>query len=1165
MRSANTRLSLLPFVQSYDGGKLGARLLMLPSGNPLSALDATNPAGDSFATAPLQLSVVLTSGLAAMPPLGVQTVTSEPSPAPPQAEELFEALAAEFNIDPAPAAAQPRRASTNIKKYLPPSYRVASGLTRSRTPFAVTDDSFCCTRKTKPVLHKLPDPAAPIPWGKVIAAALRQPVLAEALGLIRPLVIAVPAGALDKGGWLHVALDAADDAGLGGTPGSVAVYAARIGPLTLPRRCFSPVLFPVPPSGAASYDEPFAEAVDYADGFAKVVHASQQRTSDPLGEKDDGTRPVKETGIRLGWDDEQVTIWLNRQIDPGLADQDAPMGVRGFRLDARTLGDPAWHSLCRASGPVSVGAAPLGNFDGELNVETHPVQLDAQTTGDFWLAPYFTRWTGASLVGDPVALQLAGHPAPAGRAGVVAANPDVSLTYGTSYEFRVRLADHTGGGPETADDPTVPGPAPVTVHHFRRWVRPGQPQVERPAVDDATAIVVRRPRLGWPAYPCTGVPGALADLLTDLPVARAAGREVGLPDPDVAAVEVTVQVRWPAFDPDVQDRWRTVYTTSRPFPADLAEPLTLALAWTDAHDVAGLGALAAGPLPLPTSRDLRVELRALGREDAALVYFGADDVRRGALVSVLLRKEADDETGLLLPAEPAEAVRGVFLQPSPPADPTLAYATRAAGQSGQPGDEAQRLSASIELIAHDATLRGRPGRRTVFSCAAGVRHVIGPDAGSLTIATQIDLARQWLVCLRVTLDRDWSWDGLAPAGIAVMRDGNAVGQIQMAASLAGDAVLADPDRSQVDLVFIDAVDGKPPVGEFPRPLDLTYHLVASFRSEPAAKDDPLLELPIELPATTPPTQVPRLISAGIALSPYVHSDDYSSTDPRRRMIWLEFDRATDDPQDSYFSRVLRAVPDPLLLGTSDDTVPEEPVDPPLPVDPEWTRVIVPGQSDDRAGIGAMQRLLAGDSPTHFLLPLPPGVHEGDPELLGFFTYEFRVGHDQQWSTAQGRFGAALRVTGLQHPAPTLTCSVRRLTTGIVASAPYAGPVFQGVSLRPRVPATRMWILLYAQVIQADATTWRNVLLGRKPAPPRNREDERRPQASLYGVAAWNEFEAESLLLTIGLGSDAPLSCLAVEVLPGGVPAADPLGADLGHERILRASPLVPIPELCQCG
>jgi hypothetical protein len=924
------------------------------------------------------------------------------------------------------------------------------------------------------------------------------------------------------------------------------------------------VLFPVPPSGAASYDEPFAEAVDYADGFAKIVHAAQQRTADPLGEKDDGTRPIKETGVRLGWDDEQVTIWLNRQVDPALADQDAPMGVRGFRIDARQQGDPAWHSLCKASGPVKVGDVAVGDFDGELNVETHPVQLDAQTTGDYWLSPYFVRWTGASLAGDPVGLQLAGHPAPAGPPGVVPAVPDVTLTYGTTYEFRIRLADHSGGGPEPADPPMVPGPSPVGTLHFRRWVRPGLLPVDRPATPDATTVVVLRPRLGWPAYPCTGAANALADLLADLPAARAEGREVGLPDPDVTAIQVTVQVRWPAFDPEVQDRWRTIYTTSRPFPADPTASASLALSWVDVHDASVVAAPATGPLPLPTSRDVRIELRALCREDPTLDYFGADDVRTGGLVSVLLRKEAQDESGLLLPVEPGIALRAVFLQPSPPSDPTLAFTVRAAGQGGQPGDEAQRLAASIDEIAHELTLRGTPGRRTVFGCSPRLRHVLGPDVGSLSVASRADLTRHWLVCIRATMARDWSWDGLAPDGIAVTRDGDVVGNLQLAAALADDAVAGEPDRSEVDLVFIDVVDGKPPVGQFPRPLHLSYRLSAAFRAEPGAKDDPLREMAIELPVTTPPTQIPRLLSAGIALSPYVHSDDYSSTEPRRRMLWLEFDRTTDDPQDAYFARALRGVPDPLLLNPASDVVREEPADPPLPVDPEWTRVIVPGQSDDRAGLGAMQRLVPGDSPTHFLLPLPPGVQENDPELLGFFTYEFRVGHEQPWSTAQGRFGAALRVTGLQHPAPTLTCSIRRLSAGIVASAPYADPVYQGVSLRPRVPETRMWVMLYAQVLQADTTQWRNVLLGRKPAPPRFREDNKRAQADLYGVAAWSEFEVESLLWTIGLGSDAPLSCLAVEVLPGGEPAADPLGANLGQERILRVSPLVPVPSLCAC-
>ena len=56
-----------------------------------------------------------------------------------------------------------------------------------------------------------------------------------------------------------------------------------------------------------------------------------------------------------------------------------------------------------------------------------------------------------------------------------------------------------------------------------------------------------------------------------------------------------------------------------------------------------------------------------------------------------------------------------------------------------------------------------------------------------------------------------------------------------------------------------------------------------------------------------------------------------------------------------------------------------------------------------------------------MVPLPPGLHEDSNELFGFFTYEIRVGHDRYkgWSTAQGRFGAVLRVTGIKQLAPNL--------------------------------------------------------------------------------------------------------------------------------------------------
>ena len=167
---------------------------------------------------------------------------------------------------------------------------------------------------------------------------------------------------------------------------------------------------------------------------------------------------------------------------------------------------------------------PVGNFDGELNVETHPVQLDAQTTGDYWLAPYFTRWTGASLA--PETRSHCNWPATraAGPPGVVPTTPDVALTYGNSYEFRVRLADHTGDGPETADKPTEAAPAPVATHHFRRWVRLGNRKLSdrqppmRPRSSFGTrgwagplipAPVFRTPWLtSWPTYPQRELIGA---------------------------------------------------------------------------------------------------------------------------------------------------------------------------------------------------------------------------------------------------------------------------------------------------------------------------------------------------------------------------------------------------------------------------------------------------------------------------------------------------------------------------------------------------------------------------------------------------------------------------------------------------------------------------------
>ncbi len=588
---------------------------------------------------------------------------------------------------------------------------------------------------------------------------------------------------------------------------------------------------------------------------------------------------------------------------------------------------------------------------------------------------------------------------------------------------------------------------------------------------------------------------------------------------------------------------------------------------------------------------MRLVLSPLCREDPTLAYFGAQDVRRGPSISVSARKHSTDERHLLASGAAVEQLHAIYLQPDQPVDPVVAAAQKLAGKDGEAtGAVAERLAAALGLELDGLTLHAHPGRRLLFGCSPAIRHVIGPDGSTLTFASKGDLLGHWLVALRLTLDRDWTWDGLAHAGITVWRDKltqrrcsdgtdlphgttGLVGEIEAVRTAGADA-LAEPDRRQTDLIFIDAIDPKPDPGTFPGELTADYRLEPQFVHAPG-QQDAALELSVQLPVTTPPTQVPRLASAGVALSPYQRAERYESTASRQRALWLEFDRPPENPCDAYYCRVLGYAPDPVLMRSVE--LPEVP-EPPLPTDPELVRVVVPGQSDDRAGAEAMQRLVPSDSPVHFLLPLPPGIQADSSEMFGFFTYELRVGHDRGWLTAHGRFGTPLRVTGVQHPAPELSCLVTRDSTGIVASAPFANPVLDGVSRRPYFPATQLWVLLYAQVVQSDGKDFRNVLLSQRRAHPAHTgtptldqyEAAKLPvgfgglgwSAPDFGTATWSDDEVNLMLGELTLGEDNPVSCLAVETLPADDPERDPLHADLGYERILRSSPLVRCPRVC---
>jgi hypothetical protein len=268
-------------------------------------------------------------------------------------------------------------------------------------------------------------------------------------------------------------------------------------------------------------------------------------------------------------------------------------------------------------------------------------------------------------------------------------------------------------------------------------------------------------------------------------------------------------------------------------------------------------------------------------------------------------------------------------------------------------------------------------------------------------------------------------------------------------------------------------------------------------------------------------------------------------------------------------------------------------------------------TDDEAGLDAMQEMIPAEgSDKHFLIPLPPGLHNASPEVFGLFTFEIRAGHKKIWSTAQGRYGRPLRITGVQHPAPTLFCSVNRDELAISVSAPHAVAVLNGVNVTAKPPRTDIWALLYAQVTQADGQSNRNILLGEKllvtPQPPVglvpvtfkiNRD------AVVYSQTTWTNNEVSQVLALMGLPVSSSLSVICVEMMPNpntyldmvsntkepyaayesspiGVVAkplesretvatanavasnVSPLGNGLGKFRILRTSPLTPVPFVC---
>ncbi|MBV9439186.1 MAG: hypothetical protein JOZ24_04255 [Candidatus Eremiobacteraeota bacterium] len=1306
MALADLRLALMTFAQRWDGTTLSATLLVVPSGDPTKPLLGAGTA--PFAGTTIALRAVAIPSLDALPSLGGAGNALGLAP-PPHAAELFahlQSIASPVDQLLTPPSSVP----AGMRKALPATYEALLPPGAQRVPGVASNDEFGCIMRGQ---HPAPIATRPRPtsWGEVISHALRNPVLATALGLRYAFSLreAAAASLAASGGWFYVMLDPADGgthyaAAWNATPDAVKCYAARIPALdgAKPRPVFTAVLFPVANPAAApvtpdeaEIDAAIVEAEIYDDGFAELVHARQPDSLD--AHIDDGKtaqNAATDAGIQIGWDDEQVLAWQNRQLAIAAAQQsgaapklEAPLGVLGYRIDVRipTPGEPpqsdaGWQSLMQASATLPPAlAGKLDTFDGELTIE--PTAASPAGAANYWLPLYFAQWRGEPLgTRDDVPHLLAGGTA-AKLPSAVAPKPTrfrgtipIRLLYGTTYEFRTRLSDLTGGGPVPSDTPVREAVAERARITFSRWVPPKglrlNTQSDAPhAPPWVDRIAVTRPLIAYPEALFTPRYGAdpkiaaaaKAALLAQLgmkpdgtpppaPPPKNAVVATGLPDPDVVALEITVEVRALSHDPNGSDAgFQPLYRVTRPVPplpaipvgipaipvgaggsvklADVAAdaPIPpLELTYVDADDVAAIAAPASGPIVVPRSRDVRLVIVPLA--DGPPGYFGSfpagsgrTPVTRGLASYVTVRAPAQSEaTAAFAPlAGGRPAAEALFFRPRPSGDAVKALMND--------------LAAALDLDVDGMTLQARPGERVLFG-TTGYKATIAPDGGSITLASAEEILRHWTVAVQARLARDWAWDaasgGAVSVGLVAGGAGDTViGSVGLPRIAAARALAGTPDRTASRLIFLHAIDPTIPDARdgfsARAPYRFSLDVPSADPANPIAlRGDPVA---LRLPVAVNPAGIPKLASAGYALSAYVPTDDYAATLPRERRLWLEVAEAPVKG-DRLFARVLAYAPDPLLYQDAALRLTGPAPDPPLGLDPEYVRTIVPDQSRDDDGLEAMIELTASaDDPRTFLIPLPDGVGDDDPRLFGMWTYELRYGHKEPWSLANARYGRPLRVTGVQHPAPELPCAAvwERATHllgvepaatppaapavpapapapaapapsgatatihfplplvtawNVVASAAYATPVlWDGTPARRPAPMTTIGFLLYAQARQADASTFRNVLLAHAGATPFRPHPVPGGVAFDYGTATFTQATIRDALNAAGLPLEAPLSVVAVEFAPPGatsrnagreVPgiagdAFDPFApANFGKRRILRASRLIKVDPYC---
>ena len=705
-------------------------------------------------------------------------------------------------------------------------------------------------------------------------------------------------------------------------------------------------------------------------------------------------------------------------------------------------------------------------------------------------------------------------------------------------------------------------PAPIGSSHFRRHVPPSLPRIEgvpapaNPLAPPAT-LTITRPKVSYPTavlHRCAGRGSAAARRCRPrskprLPAVRRRraghsrsrrrdGRDHRVRDRPALRLRERRQRRPAGAHASTRPR--------RPFPADPDDPLVVDLDWVDVHDATGIIAPAAGALPLPRAREVIITVRAVGREDAALDYFGSEAARLGDATSVSMFAAGRDEREFFVPDDDEPIASGACcLRPQEKDSTALQVRSKQSVASAKATRVRCTCLRRSSASRHPAARCGRsPAGACCSACTKNLAHVLAPDGSAVTFSAESDLTDRWLAVVTVghpaRLDVERRSAGVArnltpgdrrrrASHVAAQRESGSVPG-------ARDWRARRSIAHRRYIVFFDAVDPKPIPPAPPSEMSLTYVVTPGFRIPPAQSDPAADAVGRFADCRAADADRQGRLGWRDAVGCTRGRRTTRALTSARRCCGSSSTKPPTNPADGYFGRVLTYAPDPML--TREAPV-QPPPDPPLPIssgvhprDPAASvRRSRRSQRDAAAHadvVAAALRVAAaararGDEPRS--ARLLRRTKSGSGTLVG-------------WSTARARFGPPLRVAGVQHPAPhTQLRSVQDAGCG-----PRVRTVCDTGVRRPVAVA----------VVSRDDDVDRAVRAGhagrrrgpsQHPVVAQAGADSAEARHQLRSVVAarrcrnGRQSEIELALASLGLPKSSPLSVLAVEMLPEAEPRA----------------------------